>query len=72
MPKWIIRKVLTGCEDVNIFEFCWDSLALFELRLQEFLKWIFAEDKEISKGIEGKYTLNISGHPSETGDECVL
>ena len=60
------------CEDVRISEFRCDFIALLELKLQEFLKWIFAEDKEISKGIEGKYTLKISGHSCETGDERIL
>lgn len=40
------------------------SLNLFRTtqRHQEFLKWIFAEDKEISKGLQGKYMLSIAGH----------
>lgn len=32
-----------------------------ELQVQEFLKWIFAENKDISKGLQGKYMLSVSG-----------
>lgn len=28
---------------------------------EEFVKWVFAEDKEISEGVTGKFTLEISG-----------
>lgn len=28
---------------------------------EEFVKWVFAEDKEISEGVSGKFTLEISG-----------
>ena len=31
------------------------------VELQEFLKWIFAENKDISKGLQGKYMLSVAG-----------
>ena len=35
--------------------------SLTKPRSQEFVKWVFAEDKEISEGVTGKFTLEISG-----------
>ena len=37
------------------------AMAICRNLLQEFLKWIFAENKDISKGLQGKYMLSVSG-----------
>ena len=39
---------------------------------EEFVKWVFAEDKDISEGVTGKFTLEISGcsRPELNGKLC--
>ena len=38
-----------------------DSSGDGELQIQEFVKWVFAEDKNISQGLKGKFKLKVSG-----------
>jgi len=48
-------------EDIDEILAAADSSGDGELQIQEFVKWIFAEDKEISQGIKHKATMKISG-----------
>eukprot|EP00913_Durusdinium_trenchii_P003633 g3361.t1 len=48
-------------EDIDQLLAAADSSGDGELQCEEFVKWVFAEDKEISQGLHGKYMLRISG-----------
>lgn len=48
-------------EDIDEILATADASGDGELQIEEFVKWVFAEDKEISQGIKPKATVKISG-----------